>query len=162
VDKIEQLGVLVTSLSSAPHVFGRAGQIPEGGAIATEIYSVVLTAQDAWQHEADPRTEGPRSGSDIAEVLRTMTEAVGVELLVDLSVDNLVSPGHLHGDREDARHAAQRVASLLGNDTTWRANTQLVPNGRAWSPVTRNTFDGVVAAVGTDGTFVVLLQVGED
>lgn len=162
MDKAAQIDALVASLCTAPHVFGRAGRT-EDSDVASQIYPVVLTAQEAWEHEADPRAKGPQSASDIAEALETVAEAVAIELLVDLSVHDLVFLGHILHDAEHALRAVRRLVSLLGHGTTWWTSIELPEErSRGWRPVTKNTFDGVVAGVATDGTFVILLQVGED
>jgi hypothetical protein len=162
MDRATQIDALMASLGSAPQVFGRSGLIGEGD-IASEVYTLVLASQDFWQYEADPRSQGPRSASDVADALKPVTETVATNLLVDLSVKDLVFRVHTHGDPEHARRAVRRLVSLLGYDTSWWANIEpLGDAARGWTPVTRHTFDGVIAGVATDGTFVILLQVGED
>ncbi|MFI6250237.1 hypothetical protein [Streptomyces sp. NPDC051016] len=78
-----------------------------------------------------------------------------------LSAGDLVFPGQLRRDREHAHRAAQRVVKLLGWDSTWWTNIELSDAGHKWNPVSRFTFDGVVAGTG-NGFVVALLQVGED
>ncbi|MFF3518750.1 hypothetical protein [Streptomyces sp. NPDC002573] len=52
--------------------------------------------------------------------------------------------------------------SLLGYQSAWYTNiSDLSPRARGWDPVTRHTFDGVVAGIG-NGFALTLLQVGED
>ncbi|MFI1175753.1 hypothetical protein [Streptomyces melanogenes] len=52
--------------------------------------------------------------------------------------------------------------SFLGPGAGWFSNIDgSWENGRAWNPVTRQTFGGVVVGRG-DGFVVALLQVGED
>jgi hypothetical protein len=85
------------------------------------------------------------------------------DLIVHLSADDLVFPGYQHRDRDHARRTAQRIVDLLGPGTKWCTNLDVsVPDSPSWDPVTRHTFDGVVAGFGSDGTFIVLLHVGED
>lgn len=162
MDVIAQIGALVGSLAGEPRVLGSWGHLGDAG-IAEEIHSVVLAAQQEWRHEADPRSVGPRSAADITAAVHPIAVDLAVALMVDLSADDLVCPGYQHRDRDHARRAAQRIADLLGRGTEWCTNLDVsVRSSRSWSPVTRYTFDGVVAGVGSDGTFIVLLQVGED
>ncbi|MYZ11051.1 hypothetical protein GT028_27370 [Streptomyces sp. SID2999] len=54
-----------------------------------------------------------------------------------------------------------RKRSGLEGKADWYTNITGLSHGRSWDPVTRHTFDGVVAGAG-NGITVVLLQVGED
>lgn len=154
-----ELDALVRSLTSEPQVFGRSGRVADGG-IQAEIHSLVLVAEEAWQDvDSLGGVPGLAALSDVAGALHTVTADSAEELLVELSVDDLVWPGDQHGDRECARDLARRVVTLLGPDTVWWTNRI---NASTWTPVTRHTYDGVVAGAAGDGTFAALLQVGED
>lgn len=105
---------------------------------------------------------GPDTPVEIDDALVLIDAERAVELLTYLAADDLVFPSSERRDRTHARGAAERVVRLLGYEVAWYTNiTDLSPRARAWNPVTRHTFDGVVA--GADEQFtVVLLQVGED
>jgi hypothetical protein len=104
-------------------------------------------------------------GPDTPEVKEALSQIEGeraVELLTYLAAEDLVFPGTPRRDRAHVHRAAEQVVRLLGHQSDWYTNiSELSNRARAWDPVTRHTFDGVVAGIGS-GFAVVLLQVGED
>ncbi|MDO0936369.1 hypothetical protein QQY66_33455 [Streptomyces sp. DG2A-72] len=119
-------------------------------------------AEEAWKHYAVEGAVGPDTPVEIDDALVQIDAERAVELLTYLAADDLVLPSSERRDRTHARRAAERVVRLLGYEVAWYTNiTDLSPRARAWNPVTRHTFDGVVAGAGDQFT-VVLLQVGED
>jgi hypothetical protein len=148
------------SLSRQEGVFGcvtdTAGSVPE------VVRHVAAEAEQAWQHYAVKGAVGPDTLAEIDDALAPVDPERAVELLTHLAAYDLVYPGIRHRDEIHARRAAERVVHLLGYETVWYTNLSDLSNCvRAWGPVTRHTFDGVVA--GTNGHFTVaLLQVGED
>ncbi|MEU5041511.1 hypothetical protein [Streptomyces griseorubiginosus] len=119
-------------------------------------------AEEAWKHYAAEGAVGPDTPVEIDDALVQIDAERAVELLTYLAVHDLVFPSSERRDGTYARSAAERVVRLLGYEVAWYTNiTDLSPRARAWNPVTRHTFDGVVAGTG-DQFMVVLLQVGED
>ncbi|KES07577.1 hypothetical protein BU52_08915 [Streptomyces toyocaensis] len=105
---------------------------------------------------------GPDTPVEIDDALLQIDAERAAELLTYLATYDLVFPGPARRDRAHARRAAERVVRLLGYEAAWYTNIiDLSPGARAWNPITRHTFDGVVAGTGAAFT-VVLLQVGED
>ncbi|MEU4655767.1 hypothetical protein AB0G32_17780 [Streptomyces sp. NPDC023723] len=133
-----------------------------GGSVSEVVRHVAAEAEQAWEHYAVQGAVGPDTPAEIGDALSQIGSERAVDLLTYLAVHDLVSPGAMHRDETHARRAAERVALLLGYNATWHTNlTDLSDRVRAWDPVSRYTFDGVVA--GTGGHFaVVLLRVGED
>ncbi|MFJ9345024.1 hypothetical protein [Streptomyces sp. NPDC101237] len=125
------------------------------------MYSLVLDAQEAWAPYAIEGSRGPARPADIADALTAVDREEAGTVMTYLSAGDLVFPGRLRRDREHAHRAAERVVKLLGRDSTWWTNIELSDAGRGWNPVSRFTFDGVVAGTG-NGFVVALLQVGED
>jgi hypothetical protein len=160
VDSAWELRALVGSLSRQEGVFGRvtdtAGSVPE------VIRHVAAEAEQAWERYAVKGAIGPDTPAEIADALARVDPERAVELLTHLAACDLVFPGDRHRDETHARRAAERVVRLLGYEAAWYTNlSDLSDCLWVWDPVTRHTFDGVVA--GTNGHFtVVLLQVGED
>ncbi|MFJ9469279.1 hypothetical protein [Streptomyces caniferus] len=87
-------------------------------------------------------------------------------LLSSLAGDENVYSRWCWSAGSDLAHHVHDLAKAAEADWAHEAvrgchRTDHAQNGRAWNPVTRHTFDGVVA--GRGGGFVVsLLQVGED
>ncbi|WP_142214002.1 hypothetical protein [Streptomyces sp. SLBN-118] len=156
-----ELQRLVGSLADGESVYGRV--TPAGvGAVAEEVHSLAVEAQQAWARYAVHGAQGPDSPAEIADALTETTGQRAVELMTYLSVDDLVFPGQLRRDRAHALRATERLVKLLGYESRWWTNIDDLSTGvRAWTPVTRQTFDGVVAGAG-NGLVVTLLQVGED
>ncbi|MGW0701223.1 hypothetical protein ACWD0A_18290 [Streptomyces sp. NPDC002867] len=156
-----ELQRLVGSLADGKSVYGLV--TPGGvGAVAQEVHRLAEEAQQAWARYTVQGAEGPDSPVEIANVLSEASGHRAVELLTHLSVHDLVFPGRLRADRAHALRAAERLVKLMGHEARWWTNIDDFSSGvRAWSPVTRQTFDGVVAGAG-NGLVVALLQVGED
>lgn len=156
-----ELFALLGSLSREEGVFGRVLN-EAGGSVPELVRQVAAEAEEAWKHYAVEGAVGPDATVEIDDALVQIDAERAVELLTYLATYDLVFPGSELRDRAHARRAAQRVVRLLGYEAVWYTNiTDLSLRTRAWNPVTRHTFDGVV--VGTGGQFtVVLLQVGED
>ncbi len=149
------------SLSREEGVFGRVVDEADGS-VPERVRQVAVVAEQAWKHYAVEGAVGPDTPEEIEDALSQIDAERAVELLTHLAAHDLVFPdsrrrGHIHAHR-----AAERLVRLLGYEAVWYTNiSDLSPRIRAWNPVTRHTFDGVVA--GTDSHFtVVLLQVGED
>ncbi|WP_406376466.1 hypothetical protein OG788_43880 [Streptomyces sp. NBC_00647] len=118
--------------------------------------------QRDWEQYAAPGAIGPNSPAEVDEALIEVDPKCATDLMAYLAVDELVFPGRPRRDRAHARRAAARVVELLGYGSAWHTNiSDLSDRVRAWSSVTRHTFDRVVVGTG-NGFTVVLLQVGED
>ncbi|MFJ3798221.1 hypothetical protein ACIPSJ_18285 [Streptomyces sp. NPDC090088] len=160
METMADLRVMLASLAKEDGVFGRVER-GDAGSVEEHVYGLVLDAQEAWEPYAIEGSRGPTRPADIADALTAIDrEEVGT-VMTYLSAGDLVFPGQLHRDREHAHRAAQRVVKLLGWDSTWWTNIELSDAGHKWNPVSRFTFDGVVAGTG-NGFVVTLLQVGED
>ncbi|MEQ8147376.1 hypothetical protein [Streptomyces sp. OP7] len=133
-----------------------------GGSLPELVRQVAAEAEEAWKQYAVEGAAGPDTPVEIDDALREIDAESAAEHLTYLATYDLVSLGSGRRDRAHARRAAERVVRLLGYEAAWYTNIiDLSPGTRAWNPVTRHTFDGVVA--GTAGSFtVLLLQVGED
>lgn len=156
-----ELQRLVGSLADGESVYGRVAP-GDVGAVAEEVHRLAAEAQQAWARYAVKGALGPDSPAETADALRETTSQRAVELMTYLSVDDLVFLGQGRRDRARALRAAERLVKLLGYDSQWWTNIDdLSADVRAWTPVTRQTFDGVIAGAG-NGLVVALLQVGED
>ncbi|MEU9625426.1 hypothetical protein ACFZDB_12135 [Streptomyces luteogriseus] len=119
-------------------------------------------AEEAWKQYAVEGAVGPDTPVEIDDALLQIDAERAAELLTYLATHDLVFPGSGRRDPAHARRAAERVVRLLGYEAAWYTNVVDISSGaRAWNPVTRRTFDGVVAGTGRSFT-VALLQVGED
>ncbi|MFE8986515.1 hypothetical protein ACFYMI_01635 [Streptomyces collinus] len=154
------LRVMLDSLAKEDGVFSRVDRA-DAGSIEEHVYSLVLEAQEAWASYAIEGTRGPSSPADIGYALKAIGRHEAVAVMTYLSAGDLVFPGQLRRDREHALRAAERVARLLGWNSMWWTNIEPSDTGHRWNPVSRFSFDGVVAGVG-NGVFLALLQVGED
>ncbi|GHE96143.1 hypothetical protein GCM10017786_30860 [Amycolatopsis deserti] len=160
MDSAPEVESLIGSLTSEL-VFARTGRLGAGG-VAAEVYELALRAQRALEREADLSIPGPQSPADVAPALFAVDPATGLDLMLELAAEDLAFQTELCADREAARAAVEHMAVLLGGDALWWTNTTRGGSGRSWTPVTRHTFDGVVAVVATGGMFAALLQVAED
>ncbi|WP_141666081.1 hypothetical protein [Streptomyces hirsutus] len=161
VDVASELRALIGSLSRGEEVFGRVGDTA-GESVPELVRQVAAEAERAWKHYAVEGAVGPDSSAEVEGALSRIDGECAVELLTCLAADDLVFPGAGRRDRTHALRAAERVVRLLGHESVWYTNiSDLSPRSRAWNPVTRHTFDGLVAGAGGHFT-VVLLQVGED
>uniref|UniRef100_A0AAU3I0K9 Uncharacterized protein n=1 Tax=Streptomyces sp. NBC_01393 TaxID=2903851 RepID=A0AAU3I0K9_9ACTN len=156
-----ELRGLLASLAREEGIFGRVS--PEAqGSVEEQIRTLIVEAERDWEQYAAPGATGPDSLAEVAEALIEVDSKYATDLMAYLAADDLVFPGSPRRDRTDARRAAVRVVELLGYGSVWHTNiSDLSEQVRAWSSVTRHTFDGVVAGTG-HGFTVVLLQVGED
>ncbi|MFC9683952.1 hypothetical protein [Streptomyces sp. NPDC056948] len=154
------LRLILGSLAKADGVFGRVERA-DAGTVEEHVYGLVLEAQEAWASYAAAGAQGPTSPAEVGEALKRTTEEQAVAVMTYLSAEDLVFPGRMRRDPEHARRAAERVVRLLGCGAVWWTNIEPFDHGHEWNPVTRHTFDGVVAGVG-NGAVVALLQVGED
>lgn len=161
VDVAAELRALTGSLSREDGVFGRLVD-QAGGSVSGLVRQVAAEAEEAWKQYAVQGAVGPDTPVEIDDALLQIDAERAAELLTYLATYDLVFPGSGRRDRAHAWRAAERVVCLLGYEATWYTNIiDLSPGARAWNPVTRHTFDGVVAGAG--GSFTVaLLQVGED
>ncbi len=161
VDVAAELRALTGSLSREDGVFGRLVD-QAGGSVPGLVRQVAAEAEEAWKQYAVEGAVGPDTPVEIDDALLQIDAERAAELLTYLATYDLVFPGSGRRDRAHARRAAERVVRLLGYEATWYTNIiDLSPGARAWNPVTRHTFDGVVAGAG--GSFAVaLVQVGED
>ncbi|MDT0467806.1 hypothetical protein [Streptomyces gibsoniae] len=125
------------------------------------MYDLVLDAQEAWAHYAIEGSPGPACPADIADALTVIDREEAGTVMAYLSAGDLVFPGRLCRDREHVLRAAERVVKLLGWDSTWWTNIEASDAGHGRNPVSRFSFDGVVAGA-CNGIVVALLQVGED
>ncbi|WP_143041436.1 hypothetical protein [Streptomyces indicus] len=100
----------------------------------------------------------------MADALQVVDVGSSASLLASLATESLVWSGVMLQDQIHARQVAEQIVSRLGNEATWMTNLKLAPGPLkevASSPVTRHTFDGVIAGANGD-VFAVLLQVGDD
>jgi hypothetical protein len=161
MDVATELCRLIKSLSREDGVFGRAFTVSDGS-VSELVREVALEAERAWKQYAVPGATGPETVSEVGQALSLTDREQAVKLIGYLAAEDLVFPGLPRRDRAHAHRTAERVAHLLGHRSVWHTNIDdLSPRVRGWSPVTRHTFDGVVAGTG-EGFTVVLLQVGED
>ncbi|MFI0928407.1 hypothetical protein ACH4TP_31510 [Streptomyces sp. NPDC021012] len=161
MDDADLLEVLLLSLASGESVYSRWCW-SSGADLAHHVHELAKTAEADWAHEAVVGATGPTALKEIEAALRPVTRDTAAELMVNLSTDSLVFPGHPRRDVAHARRAATKAISILGPGSEWFSNIDgLWESGRAWNPVTRHTFDGVVAGRGA-GFVIALLQVGED
>ncbi|MDX2677451.1 hypothetical protein [Streptomyces soliscabiei] len=161
VDVAAELRALTGSLSREDGVFGRVVD-QAGGSVPGLVRQVAASAEETWKQYAVEGAVGPDTPVEIDDALLQIDAERAAELLTYLATYDLVFPGSGRRDRAHARRAAERVVRLLGYEAAWYTNIiDLAPGARAWNPVTRHTFDGVVAGAG--GSFTVaLLQLGED
>jgi hypothetical protein len=161
MDDADLLEALLPSLASEASVYSRWCW-SSGADLAHHVHELAKTAEAGWAHEAVVGATGPTTLKEIEAALRPVTRDNAAELMVNLSTDSLVFPGHPQRDLAHARRAVTKAISILGPGSEWFSNIDgLWESGRAWNPVTRHTFDGVVAGRGA-GFFIALLQVGED
>ncbi|URN13064.1 hypothetical protein LUW77_20365 [Streptomyces radiopugnans] len=154
------LRVMLGSLAREDGVFGRVAAA-DTGTVEEHVYRLVLDAHEAWADYAVKDARGPTGPADIRGALEAIDAEQATDVMTYLSAGDLVFPGRMRRDREHAHRAARRVVKLLGYEATWSTNIELSDAGYGWNPVTRHSFDGVVAGVG-NGVVVALLQVGED
>ncbi|MFE5027053.1 hypothetical protein ACFRAO_27920 [Streptomyces sp. NPDC056656] len=161
MDVASELRALVGSLSREEGVFGRLVD-KAGGSVPELVHQVAADAERAWRNYAVDGAVGPDTPAEVEDALSQIDGERAVEFLTYLAAGDLVFPGAGRRDRTHALRAAERVVRLMGYESVWYTNiSDLSPGAREWNPVTRHTFDGVVAGIG--GHFaVVLLQVGED
>ncbi|MGA5428249.1 hypothetical protein ACPCVL_15835 [Streptomyces koyangensis] len=161
MDDADLLEALLLSLASGESVYSRWCW-SSGADLAHHVRELAKTAEADWAHEAVVGATGPTTLKEIEAALGPVTRDTAAELMVNLSTDSLVVPGHPRRDLAHARRAVTKAISILGPGSEWFSNIDgLWESGRAWNPVTRHTFDGVVAGRGA-GFVVVLLHVGED
>lgn len=161
VENAAELNGLMSSLAREEGVFGRVAH-HRSGSLAEQVRTLAVQAEQAWEHCAVPGSRGPDTPDEVADALGAISTERAQHLLTYLSAEDLVFPGHRRRDRAGAHRAARRMVKLLGHRSFWCTNIEDLTAGlRAWTPVTRHTFDGVVAGTG-NGVTVVLLQVGED
>ncbi|NGO74391.1 hypothetical protein G6045_01640 [Streptomyces sp. YC504] len=159
---VSKVGELLGSLSGPREVYVRSG-IGTAADLPSEIYALARTAQEEWAAHADERIAAP-SPAEVAAALQVVGPGWSAGLLASLATESLARPGEALQDQRHARQVAVQVAGRLGNEATWMTNLKLSPGPPrrvTSSPVTRHTFDGVIAGA-NGGCFVVLLQVGED
>jgi hypothetical protein len=161
MDDAALLEALISSLAHDEWVYARWCW-SSGADLAHHVRDVARTAEADWAHEAVKGATGPTELREIESALRPVTRDTATELLVDLSNDSLVFSGHPRRDRTRVRHTAAKTISILGPGSEWFSNIDgSWPDAWSWNPVTRHTFDAVIAGRGR-GLVVVLLQVGED
>ncbi|MFJ5534197.1 hypothetical protein [Streptomyces sp. NPDC093261] len=161
MDVATQLRSLIGSLSRGSSRFGGvvAG---DGTCVPDLVREVAAKAERAWKDSAAAGAVGPDTPEEVKEALSQINGERAAELLTYLAAEDLVYPATPCRDRDHVHRAAERVVSLLGYHSAWYTNiSDLSPRARAWDPLTRHTFDGVVAGIG-NGFAVTLLQVGED
>ncbi|MFF3908550.1 hypothetical protein ACFYZJ_21760 [Streptomyces sp. NPDC001848] len=161
MDIATHLRSLMGSLSRESGVFGHV--VTTAGTSAPELVrEVAAEAERTWKDYAVAGAVGPDSPDEVEVALSRIGGDRAADLLTYLAAEDLVFPATPRRDRAHAHRAAERVVRLLGYQADWYTNiSDLSLQARAWNPVTRHTFDGVVAGVG-NGFAVVLLQVGED
>ncbi|MFH8572428.1 hypothetical protein [Streptomyces sp. NPDC017993] len=163
MEALSELGGLLETLSSDPHVYVRHGLFPDDAGpstalrgLAAQVHALVAELHTYWRQYASGGT-GLASVPQIEAGLEPFDAGAAVDLMTTLAVDDLVWPGSAHMDRDEARRTATRVVELLGQDATWWANR----DAHSSYAVTACTADGVIA--GSDGArFAILIQVGED
>ncbi|MFJ7214209.1 hypothetical protein [Amycolatopsis sp. NPDC098790] len=153
----EQLAVLLAGLSNQNEVFAVSGE-RTATALAEHVHALGATGEKRWETEIDPRNEAI-SVADVTSALQPIPRELAERRMAELASGSMVYTYEImDGDR--ARELAGQLVALLGEDAEWWSNQD--PGGEtSWSPVTRCTFDGVVAAT-TSTHFAALLQLGED
>ncbi|MGY0062193.1 hypothetical protein ACWY4P_37610 [Streptomyces sp. LZ34] len=140
--------------------FGLVGSEADGS-VAEQVRKLAGEAERAWEQYLVPGAIGPSSPTEVAERLAEIDGERAAELMTYLAVENVVFPGQPRPDGAHTRGKVERVRQLLGDGASWYTNVKdISPGSREWMPVTRYTYDGVVAGTG-NGLVVVLLQVGE-
>ncbi|MFF5366329.1 hypothetical protein [Streptomyces sp. NPDC013187] len=161
MDVATQLRSLIGSLARGSGVFGCV-VARQGTSVPDLVREVAAKAERAWKDYAVAGAVGPDTPEEVKEALSQIDGVRAVDLLTYLAAEDLVFPGTPRRDRAHVHRVAERVVRLLGYQSDWYTNiSDLSPRARAWDPVTRHTFDGVVAGISNDFA-VVLLQVGED
>ncbi|WP_328754588.1 hypothetical protein OHA28_19320 [Streptomyces sp. NBC_00269] len=156
-----QLRRLMGSLSRESGVFGHVAA-GNDASVPDLVRAVAAKAEGSWKDLAAAGAVGPDTPEEVEQALSQVSSESAVDLLTYLATENLVFPGTSRRDRAHVHRMAEKVVGLLGYRSDWYTNiSDLSPRTRAWEPVTRHTFDGVVAGTG-NGFTVVLLQVGED
>lgn len=160
MDDADLLEALTSSLGREDRVYSRWCW-SSGTDLAHHVHDLARAAEADWAHEAVRGAVGPTALSETQAALRPVTRETAAELMVSLSADCLVLGKPLR-DLAHAGRATAKVFSVLGHGSEWFSNIYGPwGNGRAWTPVTRHTFDGVIAGRG-NGFVVALLQVGDD
>ncbi|CAL9494125.1 hypothetical protein [Streptomyces sp. enrichment culture] len=160
METMEALHLMLGSLTREDGVFGRVTRA-DARPVEEHVYDLVLEAQEESWSLAVVGSQGPTSPSEVGKALRPVPGDQAVAVTAYLAAGDLVFPGRLRRDAAHARRAAERVASLLGWNAVWWTNIEPSDTGHRWNPVTRHTFDGVVAGVSADAVFV-LLHLGDD
>jgi hypothetical protein len=161
MDDAHLLKTLVSSLARGRNVYARRRRSP-GADLAHHVHELAKAAEADRARGAERTATATATLQEIEAALHPVTRDTATELMVNLSADSLVFPGNPQRDIAHARQAATKAISMLGPGSEWFSNIDGPwRNGRAWNPVTRHTFDGVIAGRGA-GFVVVLLQVGED
>lgn len=161
MDDADLLAALLNSLAGEASVYSRCCW-SSGRDLAHHVHDLAKAAEADWTHEAVRGATGPTTVEEIEAALRPVTRETATDLIVNLSAYSLVFPGHPRRDRAHATRSASKAVSILGPEAEWFSNIYGPwQNGRAWDPVTRHTFDGVIAGRGR-GFVVAVLQVGED
>lgn len=114
--------------------------------------------RSAGNRKSTPGTK-PISVADVGAALESIPREPAGRRLIELASRSMVyTYDIMDGDR--AKKLTEELVTLLGEDAEWFSNQD--PGGEtSWSPVTRCTFDGVVAATAATH-FAILLQLGED
>jgi hypothetical protein len=161
MDDADLLEALLNSLASEESVYS-CWCWSNGSDLAHHVHDLTKVAEVDWAHEAVKGATGPTTVREVEAALRPITRDAAIELMINLSADSLVFPGQPRRDRAHVKQTAAKAVSILGPGSEWFSNIDgSWENGRTWNPVTRHTFDGVVAGRG-GGFVVVLLQIGED
>ena len=147
----------VAELNLPPEVFAVSGE-HTSTTLAEHVHALAAVGEQVWAEHIDPRSRAV-SLAEVEEGLRPVPREVAERKLARLTAGSLVYSYDLLGD-ERARQVAREVVSLLADDAEWWAN-QEPGEEDSWWPVTRCTFDGVVAGRDRE-RFVVVLQLGED
>ncbi|MDI9889090.1 hypothetical protein QMZ92_33320 [Streptomyces sp. HNM0645] len=161
MDDAALLAALPKSLAGQESVYSSWCR-SSGADLASHVHDLAKAAEADCADDVARGATGPTTVEEIEAALHSVPLDTAVELMTNLSADSLVFPGHARRDRAHAMRAAMKAASILGPGAQWFSNIDgSWGNGRSWEPVTRHTFDGVVAGRG-GGFLLALLQVGED
>lgn len=110
---------------------------------------------DPWSPPAP--VDVPGGPAELMTRLDSLDPDAALQSLITLATRPLAYRTHGRYDEAKATEVFTTLRRLLGHDTHWWANTDLI----SWNPVTRHTMDAVVVGAG-GGVIVTMLVFDED